>query len=76
MRLIAPILEDAESDGNSRNFSIGVTPRGSFHSLRHLALVEGYYARQSPIRDVRVETVCNTLHGVCFSGLIARSQLI
>jgi hypothetical protein len=76
VRLIAPILEDAESDGNSRKFSIGVTRQGSFHSLRHLALVDGYYARQSPIRDARVETVCNTLHDVCFSGLITRSQLI
>ncbi len=76
MRLIAPILEDAEPDGNSRKFSIGVTRQGSFDSRRRIALVDGYYARQSPIRGAHLETVCNTLHEVCFSGLITRSQVI
>ena len=76
MRLIAPILEDAESDGNRRKFSAGVTRQGSLLRRRSRALTEGYYARESPNRGVCVETVCKTLHEVCFSGLTYLPQLI
>jgi hypothetical protein len=76
VRLIAPILEDAESDGNSRKFSEGVTRQGSWLLRRSLALTEGYYARESPNRAAHVETVCKTLHEVCFSGLTHRLQVI
>jgi len=76
VRLIALILKDAESDGNSRKFSVGVTRRGSSICRRSAALAERYYARESPNHAACVETVCKSLHEVCFSGLTHYAQLI
>ena len=76
MLLITPILEDAESDGNSRKFLIGVTRQGSFPSLCLVELVERYDARESPNQAVSMETLCKTLHELCFFRLIMSSQLI